>query len=262
MNKLFARLRGLYNSRFLIQQLVSKDLKLKYRRSFLGYVWSVLNPLMVMLVMYVVFSHMFRFEVENYPAYLMIGQTLFTFVTEATNQSIYSITGSSALLKKVYVPQYVFTVSKVTYSLINLVFSIGAMIIVFIVTRVQFSWAMLFFPVILIELYIFSVGLGLFLAQASVFFRDVQYIYSVMTMAWMYMTPIFYPLSQLSEGMQKLVKIFNPMYHYITQFRTIVLERTIPGFFDIAYGYGIAFVFLIVGSWVFVKNQDKFILYI
>lgn len=262
MNKLAARVNGLYKCRFLIQQLVSKDIKLKYRRSFLGYVWSVLNPLMVMVVMYLVFSHMFRFNVENYPAYLIIGQTLFTFMTEATNQAIYSITGNGALLKKVYVPKYVFTLSKVTSSLVNLLFSIGAMIIVFIVTRVQFSWAMLFFPVILFELYIFSIGMGLFLAQAAVFFRDIQYIYSVVTTAWMYCTPIFYPLSELSEPMQKAIKILNPMYQYVTQFRTIVLERTIPNLFDIAYGYGLALIFFAIGSWAFVKNQDKFILYI
>ena len=149
MNKMKTRCQVLYNYRYLIKQLVTKDIKLKYRRSFLGYVWSVLNPLMVMVVMYLVFSKMFRFNIDNYSAYLIIGQTLFTFMTEATNQAIFSITGNGPLLKKVYVPKYVFTLSKVTSSLVNLVFSLGAMIIVFVITKVQFSWAMLFFPVIL-----------------------------------------------------------------------------------------------------------------
>ena len=139
MNKTTGRLYGLYRYRALVKQLVIKDIRLKYRRSFLGYIWSVLNPLMVMLVMYLVFSHMFRFDVENYPAYLIIGQTLFTFMTEATNQAIYSVTGNSALLKKVYVPKYVFTLSKVTGSLVNLLFSMGAMLIVFVFTKVKFS---------------------------------------------------------------------------------------------------------------------------
>ena len=105
MQIMLERLRGLYKYRSLVKQLVLKDIKLKYRRSFLGYIWSVLNPLMVMVVMYLVFSHMFRFDVANYPAYLIIGQTLFTFMTEATNQAIFSITGNGALLKKVYVPK-------------------------------------------------------------------------------------------------------------------------------------------------------------
>lgn len=262
MNKMKTRCQVLYNYRYLIKQLVTKDIKLKYRRSFLGYVWSVLNPLMVMVVMYLVFSKMFRFNIDNYSAYLIIGQTLFTFMTEATNQAIFSITGNGPLLKKVYVPKYVFTLSKVTSSLVNLVFSLGAMIIVFVITKVQFSWAMLFFPVILMEVYIFSLGLGLFLAEAVVFFRDIQYIYNVLTTAWMYLTPIFYPMEQLPESVQKAIKIFNPMYQYITQFRTISLHQTLPAAGDVVYGFAIAFVFLIVGSWAFIRKQDDFILYI
>ena len=262
MNKMKTRCQVLYNYRYLIKQLVTKDIKLKYRRSFLGYVWSVLNPLMVMVVMYLVFSKMFRFNIDNYSAYLIIGQTLFTFMTEATNQAIFSITGNGPLLKKVYVPKYVFTLSKVTSSLVNLVFSLGAMIIVFVITKVQFSWAMLFFPVILMEVYIFSLGLGLFLAEAAVFFRDIQYIYNVLTTAWMYLTPIFYPMEQLPESVQKAIKIINPMYQYITQFRTISLHQTLPAAGDVVYGFAIAFVFLIVGSWAFIRKQDDFILYI
>lgn len=252
----------LYQYRDLIKQLVVKDIKLKYRRSFLGYVWSVLNPLLVMIVMYLVFAHMFRFNVENYPAYLIIGQTLFTFMTEATNQAIYSITGNGALLKKVYVPKYIFTLSKVTGSLVNLLFSMGAMLIVFMITKVHFSWAMLFIPVIFAQLYLFSLGLGLFLAQAAVFFRDIQYIYSVWTTAWMYLTPIFYPIDQLPEGMQNAIVQFNPMYQYITQFRTIVLEQAVPQVTDILYGFLIAFVFLSAGSLAFIRKQNDFILYI
>jgi len=262
MEKTIARLQGLYRYRALVKQLVLKDLKLKYRRSFLGYVWSVLNPLMVMVVMYLVFSQMFRFEVENYPAYLIIGQAVFNFMTEATNQAVYSITGNSALLKKVYVPKYVFTLSKVSSSLVNLLFSLGAMLIVFIFSRVRFSWYMLLIPVVMLELYLFSLGLGLFLAQAAVFFRDIQYIYSVLTTAWMYATPVFYPMEQLSEGMQRIIRAFNPMYHYVTQFRTLVLEGTLPDLHSVAYGFALAFLFLGTGTWAFLKTQDQFILYI
>uniref|UniRef100_N2AG15 Transport permease protein n=1 Tax=Eubacterium plexicaudatum ASF492 TaxID=1235802 RepID=N2AG15_9FIRM len=262
MNKMKLRFQILYSYRHLIKQLVTKDIKLKYRRSFLGYVWSVLNPLMVMVVMYLVFSHMFRFEVENYPVYLLIGQTLFTFMTEATNQAIFSITGNGALLKKVYVPKYIFTLSKVTSSLVNLMFSLGAMIIVLFITKVRFSWSMLFFPLVLVQLYIFCLGLGLFLAEASVFFRDIEYIYSVLTTAWMYLTPIFYPIEQLPVKMQKAIQTLNPMYQYIHQFRTIVLNQTLPGLKEVAYGFGIALLFLVIGLRTFIRKQDEFILYI
>lgn len=256
------RFRGLYDFRFLIKQLVSKDIKLKYRRSFLGYLWSVLNPLMVMMVLVIVFSNMFRFSIANYPAYLIIGQTIFSYMTEATNQSIFSITGNGALLKKVYVPKYVFTLSKVTSSLVNLLFSMGAMLIVFFATKVQFSFYMLLIPIVLVELYLFTLGLSLFLAQASVFFRDIQYIYSVITTAWMYLTPLFYPMEQLPEQLQKLIKVFNPMYHYINQFRILVLEQRMPSPYTFTYGFVVAGIFLIIGTWTFQKKQDKFILYI
>lgn len=262
MKKHIARLQGLYQYRYLVKQLVTKDIKLKYRRSFLGYIWSVLNPLLVMLVMYVVFSQMFRFDIENYPAYLIIGQTLFTFMTEATNQAIFSITGNASLLKKVYVPKYIFTLSKVTSSLVNLIFSLGAMIIVFIASNVHFSWKMLFIPVILLELYIFSLGLGLFLAQAAVFFRDIQYIYNVLTTAWMYLTPVFYPLAQLPDELQKIIKVCNPMYQYIDQFRTVVLQQMLPDAGSVLTGFIMGMVFLVLGTWSFLKTQDNFILYI
>lgn len=262
MENTIGRIERLYEYRHLLKQLVVKDIKLKYRRSFLGYVWSVLNPLMVMFVMLLVFSRMFRSDIENFPAYLMIGQTLFNFMSEATNQAIFSITGNASLLKKVYVPKYIFTMSKITSSLVNLVFAMGAMLLVFIVSRVAFSFYMLFIPVVLAQLYVFSLGLGLFLAQGNVFFRDIQYIYSVIITAWTYLTPLFYPMELLPEVMQKGIRLLNPMYHYITQFREVVIYQRLPQWESVAYGFGLAFLFLVLGTKTFLKTQDDFILYI
>ncbi len=259
---MIGRIKRLYDFRHLLKQLVIKDIKLKYRRSFLGYLWSVLNPLLVMVVMLLVFSHMFRSDIENFPAYLIIGQTLFNFMSEATNQAIYSITGNASLLQKVYVPKYIFTLSKVTSSLVNLLFAMGAMVIVFIVSRVKFSCYMFLMPVVLMELYLFSLGLGLFLAQAAVFFRDIQYIYTVLLTAWTYMTPLFYPMSLLPESMQRGIKLFNPMYHYVTQFRELVMYQSLPGWRSVTYGFLLAILCLGIGTWSFLRSQDKFILYI
>lgn len=262
MNVFMKRLDAFQHYKPLLQQLVVKDVKLKYRRSFLGYVWSILNPLLVMIIMVLVFENMFRFDIENYPVYLLIGQTVFNFVSEATNQAMWSITGNAALLKKTYVPKYIFTISKVTSSLVNTLFSLGAMLIVFIVCHVKFNWNMLFIPVILLQVYIFSLGLGLLLAQGTVFFRDIQYIYGAFVTAWMYLTPMFYPINQLPFELMWAIKHFNPLYSYITQFRTIVLEGLFPDPRLILYGFVIAFVSLIIGTWVFMKKQDRFILYI
>lgn len=121
----------------LLGQLVMKDIKLKYRRSFLGYLWSILNPLMIMLIMLIVFSSMFKAEIKNFAAYLIIGQMIFGFVSDATNLAMSSINGNAALIKKVYVPKYIFTMSKITSSFVNMMFSLAAMIIVFIITHVS-----------------------------------------------------------------------------------------------------------------------------
>ena len=261
-NKTIRRFQALKQYSPLLKQLVTKDIKLKYRRSFLGYVWSILNPLMIMMIMVIVFQHMFRFNIENYPAYLIIGQTIFGFISESTNQAMFSIIGNAALLKKTYVPKYIFTASKVTSTFVNMLFSMGAMLIVFLVCRVRFSWYMLFSVVVLLQVYIFCTGLGLFLAQGSVFFRDIQYIYSAFLTAWMYITPIFYPIQQLPERLQWVIKHFNPAYAYIQQFRTIVLECTWPDPRLVFYGFVMAFLMLGIGTFFFMKTQDRFILYI
>ena len=245
-----------------MQQLVMKDIKLKYRRSILGYLWSILNPLMIMVIMVIVFSNMFRSDIEKFPVYLIIGQTLFNFMSESTNQAIMSITGNAALLKKTYVPKYVFTVSKVTSSFVNTLFALGALVVVFIVCRVTPNVYYLLIPLILFQEYVFCLGLGMLLAQGSVFFRDIQYIYSAFLTAWMYVTPVFYPLSQLPENLQTAIKTFNPLYTYITQFRTIVLDVTCPDMGMVLYGFVVAFVTLGVGTLAFLKSQDRFILYI
>lgn len=246
----------------LLRELVLKDIKLKYRRSFLGYLWSILNPLMIMCIMVLVFSNMFRFDIVNYPVYLIIGQTIFNFVSDATNQAMWSITGNAALMKKTYVPKYIFTLSRVTSSFVNMVFALGAMLLVFVVCRVHFTWNMLFIPVIFIQVYIFAMGLGLLLAAGTVFFRDIQYIYGAFQTGWMYATPLFYPISQLSDHLAWLIKHFNPLYSYITQFRTIVLECMLPDIRLVLYGFMVSFVMMGVGTLVFLKTQDKFILYI
>lgn len=262
MKKLFAWIHGFYGYRHLFQQLVEKDIKLKYRRSFLGYLWSILNPLMIMMIMVAVFSNMFRFDIVNYPVYLIIGQTVFNFVSESTNQAMWSITGNAALMKKTYVPKYIFTLSKVSSSCVNTLFSLGAMLIVLIVCKVRMNWCMLLIPFIILQVYVFCVGMGLFLSQATVFFRDIQYIYAAFITAWMYLTPIFYPIQQLPFRLMWLVKHFNPLYAYITQFRTVVLEAALPDPRLVLYGCAVSLIFLLLGTWSFLKNQNRFILYI
>ena len=144
----------------------------------------------------------------------------------------------------------------------NTLFALGAMLIVFVVCHVRFQIYMLFIPVILLQVYIFCLGLGLILAQATVFFRDVQYIYAAVLTAWMYLTPIFYPITQLPFELMWMIKHFNPLYSFIAQLRTIVLDGIFPDPRLIVYGFIVALVSLVIGTWIFIKNQDRFILYI
>lgn len=246
----------------LLKQLIIRDIKLKYRRSYLGYLWSILNPLMLMIVLVIVFSNLFRFDIPNFPLYLISGQIIFSFMVEATNMSVGSIIGNASLLKKTYVPKYIFTISKVGSSLVNLIFSLGALLLVMVITSAEFSWNLLFFPFIILQLLVFCLGISLFLAAANVFFRDIQYLWGVFVSMWMYLTPIFYPVSIISEEYQNLYKTINPMYWYIEQFRDIILYAKFPQTDSILMGTGLAIVVLILGSIYFNKKQDEFILYI
>jgi lipopolysaccharide transport system permease protein len=262
MKRMVSWIRGLYHYKDLVGQLVSRDIKIKYRRSVLGYVWSVLNPLMIMMVMVIVFSTMFKRSIENFPVYLLTGQIMFNFMNQSTHQAMNSIVGNASLLKKTYVPKYIFTLSKITSGLVDFVFSLGALIIVMLVTKTAFSCYMILFPFVAVQLYVFCVGLGLILAEATVFFRDIQYIYSVITTAWLYLTPMFYPITALPEQLQYAVSHFNPMYYYIEQFRALILHNRLPEVRLVIGGFVFAIVILVIGIWRFLKKQDDFILYI
>jgi len=262
MSTLKYRIRTFFKYWDLIVELVKRDIKLKYRRSFLGYIWSILNPLLIMIVMTVVFSSMFRKSIENYPIYLLTGRTLFEFMKGSTTSGMKSVTHNAALLKKTYIPKYIFTLAKSLSILTDTVFTLGAFFIVMIATRTAFHLPLLYLPVILIQVFIFSLGISFLLAQMMVFFRDIEYIYNAVLTAWTYLTPMFYPIDRLPNLLQILVRTVNPMYGYVTQFRSIALYGQMPSGRLMLAGWIWAIVMLIIGLYMFQKNKDKFILYI
>ena len=260
------RLRGgfreFWKYRDLLKLLVARDIKLKYRRSVLGYAWSVLNPLMIMAVMTLVFSSLFSRNIPHFPVYLFCGQLLFNFMNNATRQALYSVTGNAALIKKTYVPRYLFTVAKITSGMADLVFSLPALVVVMAATGAKITPRLLMVPLVLVQLYLFCIGLGLFLAQANVFFRDTQFLYNAATTAWLYLTPIFYPLEMLPGWLMNLVRWGNPMYFYVQQFRDLVWVCRFPNFGTVFAGCAAAVIVLALGSWSFFRGQDKFIRFI
>jgi len=262
MPKTIERLRTFFRYRELFFQLVSRDIKLKYRRSFLGYVWSMLNPLLTMVVMYIVFSNLFRFNVVNFPIYLLVGQLLFNFMAGSISQSLTSVIGNAGLLKKIYVPKYIFTMATVTSEFVTFLFSLGALIILFIATKVPLSPRLFFVIIPIIQLYFFCLGFGLFMAQATVFFRDIVYIWSIVSTAWLYLSAIFYPVSILPEWLFNLVTKYNPMYFYITMFRNFTIGTAGMGSLDLAVRGAIAAaVMMLLGIITFARAKKKFILY-
>ena len=256
------RFRTFYQYRGLLHELVTRDLKLKYRRSFLGYLWSILNPLLVMIVMTIVFSAMFKRSIQNFPVYLLCGRMCYDFLSTSTNAAMRSVTGNQALLKKTYIPKYIFTLAKVTSAMVDFALSFGALFIVVFVTRCPLNWTALLIPIVVIQLYIFCLGVGFVLAELHVFFRDIQYIYRAFLVAWLYLTPIFYPITSLPLALQMFIKLCNPLYYYVTELRCFVLYGTLAEPRLFWGGWIIAFVMLLLGLLAFQKNKDKFILYI
>ncbi|MCW9718783.1 ABC transporter permease [Avibacterium sp. 21-599] len=248
--------------RELLRQLILKDIKLKYRRSYLGYLWSILNPLLMMLILVTVFSNLFRFDIPNFSVYVLSGQVIFNFFAEATSMSVSSIISNASLLKKTYVPKYIFTISKVSSSLVNLIFSMIALALVMIVTNVVPTLNILLFPIVFLEIYIFCLGLGLLLASLSVFFRDIQYLWGVFISIWMYLSPIIYPVNIIPLEYRWYYENLNPMYIYITQFREIILYGESINLESIFQGSFYAIAILIIGIYIFFTKQKQFILYI
>ena len=247
--------------RFLIKQLVDRDFKAKYKRSVLGVFWSFLNPLLNMAVQYVVFSNLFKFDIPNFPVYLLCGNVIFTYFSESCGMALTSIVGNASLITKVYVPKYIYPLTRILSSLINLLISMIPLIVVALIS------GLLPVPAYILSLYafvclaLFCLGMGLFLSAAMVFFRDIQFLWNVLTTIWMYLTPIFYPVSALPEAAQRIV-MMNPLYYYVTFVRTCIIGGMSPEPTMYAQCLLYAIVALVIGAWVFKRNQNKFVLYL
>ena len=247
--------------RFLIRQLVGRDFKTKYKRSILGIFWSFLNPLLMMLVQYFVFSTIFKSDVPNFAAYLIIGTVMFNFFSESCGMALTSILGNGNLITKVYMPKYIYPLTRVMSSVVNLAISLIPLVIVCLATGVQFQKSAVLALYFLICLIIFCLGLGMLLATSMVFFRDTQFLWGVLSMMWMYATPIFYPETILPDNLKFVLQI-NPLYHFLKNVRLCILNGISPEPAVYAQCLLIALGALLLGAFVFIKKQDRFVLYL
>lgn len=247
---------------FTITSLVSKDFKLKYRRSVLGVLWSVLNPLLMMCVLAAVFTNVLKFgDVENFPMYLILGNVLFSLMADSTSGAMTSILESAPLIKKIRVSKMIFPFEKVLFQLVNFAISLVAVVTVMVFFRIPPTIYLLAMPLLLLYMLLFCAGLGMLLSSLAVFFRDVCHLWGVVITAWTYATPLFYPLSLLPDWMQK-AEAFNPMFHYVTYFRDIVMYGQWPGIKENLVCLVIALITFCVGFLVFKRTEKKFILYV
>lgn len=260
---LIAYLKNLGRYRFLMEQLVSRDFKTKYKRSVLGIFWSFLNPLMMMAVQYAVFSRLIDRGggIPYYAMYLLIGIVLFNGFNDCCNQSMRAIVGNAPLITKVYVPKFIYPASKVLSASVNMLLAMLPLLLVALINKLWPCFAWICLPVGLLLLIVFTMGMGFLLSSLMVFFRDVEFLWGVFSTMWMYATPIIYAIDFLPGLVQKL-EIFNPMYHYITYMRTIIIDRAFPNASQFLWCIGWSAVMFALGTIVFHKTEDKFIFYI
>lgn len=256
-----ARAAAFAHNRFVLTSLVSKDFKLKYRRSILGIAWSVLNPLLMMIVLAAVFSYMFRFSIENFPLYLIVGTVLFTLMQNATTGAMTSIIDSAPMIKKVRIEKAIFPLEKVLFELVNFAISLIAIVLVMAWFQVFPDQNILLLPVLLLFMVLFCTGLGLLLSAMAVFFRDMVHLWGVVTTAWTYATPLFYPVDLLPDWMQAAM-MWNPMYQYVTYFRDITMWHVTPSVEMHLICFAMALITFIVGLVVFRATERKFILFV
>lgn len=241
--------------KFLLKQLVKRDLTSKYKDSILGIAWSFLNPLLIMIVFTAIFSMLFGRSIENYPVYFLSGRLVFDFYKSGTQGAMKSIKGNANLLKKIYVPKYMFTISKVTYEFVNFLISFVILFGVMFVTGAQFHITILFaiVPVTLLIILIF--GIGLILSVCNTYFTDVGHLYNVFALILMYSSALFYPMEIVPVTVQKIFTL-NPIYCAVLSFRECVVYGLIPNYYNLAYLAVFGFTTLGIGIILF-KMYDK-----
>jgi ABC-type polysaccharide/polyol phosphate export permease len=238
--------------------LVRQQLVLRYRRSTLGFFWTLLNPLMMMAVSSIVFSSIFKFQLKDYVFFMFSGMVPWLYFSNCISQTSASLLNNEGLIKKVFLPKTLFPLSTSIFLLIDSMFGLIALFIVGLFIGVQASWALLFIPVALVVLYIFTLGLGLLLSTIVVYFRDIQQIVNVGLQALYFLTPIMYPISAVSPRLASVLYL-NPMYYFVEMFRYPLYQASWPPVETVAICISLAVVSFMVGNFVFRSRQNDFV---
>ena len=249
--------REAWRYRDLIFFLVQRDLTARYKRSVFGIAWTMLNPLGMMIVLSIVFSQVFRVPIENYPAFVLSGLIAWNFFAQSSSSAIYALVWGGDLLQRIYIPRSAFAISSIGTGLINLLLSLVPLILVMVVIGTPLHITILLAPIAMILLGLFSLGVGLLISTIGIYFFDVVEMYTIVLMAWMYLTPILYTLDLLPPNIQRLLQL-NPMVHLVGLFRDLVLYGTIPTIGEWLISAGFALGTFLLGWLVFTSKSDEF----
>jgi ABC-type polysaccharide/polyol phosphate export permease len=249
-------LQELVRYRDLVVQLVTRDIRTRYKRSVLGVGWTLLNPLLMMAVLTLVFSHVFRADIQHYAVYLLSAQLLWIFFAQTTTQAMNSLTWGGALVTKIYLPRSVFAVSQVGTGLVNLSLALLPLLLISAVSGAPLTWALLWLPVPVVLMACFALGVGLLLSTLAIVFPDVVEMYQVILTAWYFLTPIIYPVSALPEAGRWLMSL-NPAYLLVEMFRRPVYAGTGPDLGMLIVGAAVSGLTLLVGWLFFASAADE-----
>ncbi len=248
-------LREVWRYRNLLAQLIARTIKVRYKRSALGLMWTMLNPLMMMAIWSIVFSQLFRVTLEHYAVYALSALVLWNFFSQGTLTAMTELAWGNGLLQRIYVPRTIFAVSAVGTGLVNLLLALVPLAVIMLVTGVPLSPALVFLPVPILLTAMFALGVGLALSVLAVSFTDVVDIYQVALTAWLYLTPIIYPQEIVPPQLQWVFRL-NPMYYLLELFRQPIYSGHLPSFEMVAIASIIALGALTFGWWFFARNAD------
>jgi ABC-2 type transport system permease protein len=250
-------LTALLRYRDLVVQLVSRSVKTRYKRSVLGVAWTMVNPLLTMAILTLVFSTIFRASARDYALYVLSGLVLWNFFAQSTTAAMGDLLWSGGLLGRIFIPKSVFAVAAVGTGLVNLALALVAYTIISLALggRPTLAWLALPLPVLAASL--FALGTGLALSTAAIYFPDVMPTFEVLLTAWLYLTPVIYPITLVPEKVQFLLR-FNPFFHLLLAFRQVIVEGRLPDLASLGWGFAAGAVALVLGWWLFTRNAREY----
>lgn len=240
----------------LLQILIINNIKSRYKRSTFGIVWTMLNPLLYMSVMTIAFSHLLRFEIVNYPVYLLTGLIAWNFFSQSTSQSIDTLIWGGTLLKRIYIPRSIFAVAAIGSGVINLLLSCIPLILIMLITHQPLYLTWWFTPISILILAGISLGCGLFISMVAIFFADIIDLYQILLQAAFYLTPIMYPVTALPPSLQHYM-VFNPIYDVVKVFRDPIYDGHLPSLFSLSTALIATLSVLFFGWWFFTRKADQ-----